>query len=61
VQFYIPRSTYTIVSASNRFQDLDAADASEPLAYVLRDLDDPRAIPLLMGNDGRDLRYFFAV
>jgi|WetSurMetagenome_2_1015567.scaffolds.fasta_scaffold91707_2 hypothetical protein len=48
------------IGICDRFEDLDAADASEPLAYVLRDLDDPRAIPLLMGKDGRDLRYFFA-
>ena len=46
--------------AAKRFEELKDPDpyANEPLAYVLRDLGDPRAIPLLLGKDGRNIQYF---
>lgn len=45
---------------SRRYAELEAAGELElgPLAYALRNLDDPRAIPLLLGKDGRGVRHF---
>jgi hypothetical protein len=47
-------------AATKAFQELKDPDpyANEPLAYLLRDLEDPRAIPVLLGKDGRDIQYF---
>jgi hypothetical protein len=55
----ISRELYPV--ASKRFQELDRNSphgGGEPLAYVLRDLGDPRAIPILLGKDGRNVNYY---
>jgi hypothetical protein len=54
----IVRELYPV--AAKRFQELKEPDpyANEPLAYILRDLNDPRAISLLLGKDGRNIQYF---
>jgi hypothetical protein len=55
----IARELYPVVS--KRFQELDTMPrrgGSEPLANVLLCLHDPRAIPILLGKDGRGLEYF---
>jgi hypothetical protein len=46
--------------AAKYFQKLKAPDpyANEPLAHILQDLGDPRAIPVLLGKEGRNIQYF---